>query len=316
MKKREASPRTRELGEEFAQALGGFENYLVYEKARSPETVRAYSSDLKDLFLSVQEAGADSLGQIELEELRNWLAEGYQRDEARSTMARKASSVRSFFAWAEGRGIVTNNPAARLKSPQGRRSLPKVLSGQDMKEILSLLEHDLKQRPGNPHVLRTIAVVELLYSAGLRISELCGLDLSSINAERRTITVVGKGDKQRTVPLGLPAMKSVEAWLESGRTQWVKGAQSALFVGTRGTRAGQRQIREDLNEILARATSTGASGAHVFRHTAATHMVDGGADIRAVQEMLGHSTLATTQIYTHVSVDRLAKTYRRAHPRA
>jgi integrase/recombinase XerC len=305
-----------ELNEDFAEALGAFENYLLYEKARSPETVRAYTSDLHSLFSSAQARGAAGVREIELDRLRTWLAEGYDRDESRGTMARKASSIRSFFTWAEGRGLVASNPAARLKSPQGRRSLPKVLSTQDMGEILGVLAADLSERPGDAQVLRTIAVIELLYSAGLRISELCSADLNSIDQERRTVSVVGKGNKQRTVPLGIPAMQAVQAWITQGRTQWVRGNQTALFLGPRGQRAGQRQIREDLNAILARATSTGASGAHVFRHTAATHMVDGGADIRAVQEMLGHSTLATTQIYTHVSVDRLAQTYRRAHPRA
>lgn len=305
-----------ELSEEFARVLGDFERFLSFEKARSTDTVRAYVSDLKDLFHSVQALGATKIEDIGIEELRSWLAEGYARNEARSTMARKASSIRSFFAWAEGRGLVPANPAARLKSPGGHRTLPKVLSAQDMKQILELLESDLAESPEAPHVLRTVAVVELLYSSGLRISELCGLDLSNVNQERRTVTVIGKGNKQRTVPLGRPAMNAVQAWTDRGRKQWVKGAQNALFVGSRGMRAGQRQIREDLNRLLARGTSSGATGAHIFRHTAATHMVDGGADIRAVQELLGHSSLATTQIYTHVSVDRLSQTYRRAHPRA
>lgn len=305
-----------ELNEDFAEALGAFENYLLYEKARSRETVRAYTSDLHSLFVSAQARGTTSVREIDLDLLRTWLAEGYDREESRGTMARKASSIRSFFSWAEGRGLVASSSAARLKSPQGRRSLPKVLSSQDIREILGILSADLSESPGDPQVLRTIAVIELLYSAGLRISELCSADLNSIDQERRTVSVVGKGNKQRTVPLGIPAMQAVQAWITQGRTHWVRGNQTALFLGPRGQRAGQRQIREDLNAILARATSTGASGAHVFRHTAATHMVDGGADIRAVQEMLGHSTLATTQIYTHVSVDRLAQSYRRAHPRA
>lgn len=305
-----------ELGEAFAEALGEYEDYLRYEKARSPETLRAYTSDLTELFRFAQSSGLGSPWEIELDHLREWLGRGFERREARTTLSRKASSARSFYAWGHGRGKLATNPALRIQSPRGHRSLPKVLSSQDMENLLGLLEEELREDPDNALALRTNAVIELLYGSGVRVAELCGLNLSDVNTERRTITVTGKGNKQRTIPVGAPAIRAIDRWVRHGRIQWVKTAENALFVGVRGKRAGSRQIREDLNTVLDRATSSGATGAHVFRHTAATHMVDGGADIRAVQEMLGHSTLATTQIYTHVSVERLSKTYRQVHPRA
>lgn len=305
-----------ELGEVFAQALGEYEDYLRYEKARSPETLRAYSSDLTELFRFAQAVGLNSPWEVELDHLREWLGRGFERREARTTLSRKASSARSFYTWGHGRGKLTSNPALRIQSPKGHRTLPKVLSAHDMKSLLDLLDEDLREDPENASALRTNAVIELLYGSGVRVAELCGLNLSDVNKERRTITVTGKGNKQRTIPVSAPAIAAIDRWVRRGRVQWVKTAENALFVGVRGKRAGPRQIREDLNAILGRATSSGATGAHVFRHTAATHMVDGGADIRAVQEMLGHSTLATTQIYTHVSVERLSQTYRQAHPRA
>ncbi|RUQ22476.1 MULTISPECIES: tyrosine recombinase XerC [Kocuria] len=305
-----------ELGETFTQALGEFEEYLRYEKARSPETLRAYTSDLLELFRFAQKVGLTSPWELELEHLREWLGWGFERREARTTLSRKASSARTFYAWAHGRGKIDTNPALRIQSPKGHRTLPKVLSTQDITQLLELVESDILENPEDVRALRNRAVVELLYGSGVRIAELCGLNLGDINTERRTITVTGKGNKQRTIPVGIPAMSAIDHWIRRGRIQWVHSAENALFIGVRGKRAGARQIRDDLNALLSRATSAGATGAHIFRHTAATHMVDGGADIRAVQEMLGHSTLATTQIYTHVSVDRLQKTYRQAHPRA
>ena len=311
-----------ELGREFAGALARFEGYLRYERSRSEETVRAYRSDLTDLFRTAQDAGRTGPQQITLEDLRGWLAGYFERSAARTTMARRASGARSFFRWAENEGIVSGNPAAQLRSPRGGQTLPKVLSHADIEAVLAEIERRRKEQPGDPRMLRTRAVAELLYSAGLRISELCGLDLGDVSRERRTVTVTGKGNKQRTVPIGAPALAALEAWVRGGRPAWfhsggARGAvQPAVFIGPRGGRADQRQLREDLNGILSAATTQGASGAHVFRHTAATHMVEGGADIRAVQEMLGHSTLATTQVYTHVSVDRRARSYRSAHPRA
>ena len=316
-------PGRQELGREFAEALRRYEEYLRYERSRSEETVRAYRSDLTDLFTAAQSAGRAGPGEVTLADLRDWLARSFERDTARTTMARRASGARSFFRWAENEGMVGANPASQLRSPRGGQTLPKVLSHADVEAVLTEIRRREEEDPRDPRTLRTRAVAELLYSAGLRISELCGLDLGDVSRERRTVTVTGKGDKQRTVPIGAPALAALEAWVRRGRPAWFHGGgagvppvQAAVFIGPRGGRADQRQLREDLNRVLDAATTQGASGAHVFRHTAATHMVEGGADIRAVQEMLGHSTLATTQIYTHVSVDRLARSYRSAHPRA
>ena len=330
------------LSEDAARILAEYEDHLRWEKDRSPETVRAYMADIEDLLLyaqrhAAQDHAAGAAGsaerqiwkQIDLETLREWLAGLHSRRLARSTLRRKASSVRGFFAWAEAAGHRSDDPTVRLASPGSPGSLPGVLSTQQIEQVLAQAAEDLTagQKPDSRirHIraLRTRAVIELLYSSGLRISELCGLDLPDIDRSRRTVRVTGKGRKQRSVPVGAPAVEALDAWIREGRSTWLKTAggasaqgQHAVFIGPRGRRADPRQIREDLNRLLERSTDGGASGAHLLRHTAATHLLEGGADIRVVQEILGHQSLATTQIYTHVSVDRLASSYRSAHPRA
>lgn len=310
-----------ELTEDDAALLGAFEEHLSLEKARSPRTVRAYLSDLRSLFGFARTTGGAETPRtaesIDLDVLRDWLARDYRRHAARTTMSRRASSARTFFRWAVATGALETDPTERLRTPKGRSTLPQVLSRTEIDQVLGLLEQRHREDPENPAWLRGRVVVELLYGCGIRVAELCALDLTDVHPDTHTLTVTGKGNKQRTVPVGAPALRAVAAWIRTGRPQWA-GSRSgrALLLGPRGGRAEQRQVREDLNRLLAAATSTGARGAHVFRHTAATHLVDGGADIRAVQELLGHESLATTQIYTHVSVDRLSRTYRQAHPRA
>lgn len=303
----------------LAEAVEQYCEHLLYEKARSPHTVRSYRADLHSLFSLAEARGLRGPEEVDLDLVRSWLAQGVQQGLSRSTMGRRASSVRSFFAWATSTGRVEASPTQRLQSPKKAQPLPSVLSAGDMAAVLAVLEREAAEAPGDPRVLRLRAVVELLYSTGMRIAELCAMDLGDISEERGTVVVTGKGNKQRTVPLGRAALRSVAAWQAAGRPQWVPSggdACRALFLGPRGGRADARQLREDLNRLLARATSHGATGAHLLRHTAATHLVDGGADIRAVQELLGHSSLQTTQVYTHVSVDRLRQTYQQAHPRA
>ncbi|MGV3017278.1 tyrosine recombinase XerC [Rothia sp. 88186D007BW] len=311
---------------EFVRALEAFERYLTYELHRSPQTIRAYRSDLSDFFAYARRYGITHLSHITLDIIRDWLAHHHRKQAARSSMARRTSSLRTFFTWAEEEELIEANPALKLTTPKKSKHLPAVLSQAQMQGLTATLSAALGQAPRDARLLRLQAVVELLYASGLRISELTGLDLTSIDRNQRTLRVLGKGNKERVVPFGAQAMQALNRWVVAGRPQWLPEAnpaigagdsgQNALFIGPQGKRANPRQIRQDLTTLLGTLDDTEATGAHVFRHTAATHMVDGGADIRAVQEFLGHSSLATTQVYTHVSVDRLAQAYRRAHPRA
>lgn len=304
----------------FSLAISDFQRYLTYEKHRSPETIRAYVSDLTAFLGYCKRHGITALQAITREHIRGWLASLHTQQAARSSMARRASCLRSFFAWAEEEQLVTTNPASALSTPAKERYLPAVLSKEQMDGILTRLAQQKKEAPRDPRVLRLIAVVELLYATGMRISELTALNLSSIDRATYTMRVIGKGNKERVVPFGTPAMDALDTWVRIGRPQWFPQNPTmtvdALFLGPRGKRANSRQVRADLTRLLATVDNSTASGAHVFRHTAATHLVDGGADIRTVQELLGHTSLATTQIYTHVSVEKLAGSYAKAHPRA
>lgn len=306
-------------GEVFRPVLDRFERFLRYEKHRSEETIRSYISDLEGFFGYMARRGVRHLDSIDASLIREWLGSLHLRQAARSTVARRGSTLRTFFTWAQEEELVYANPTRGMRTPKRENHLPPVLSREQMNQLLSTLQERRAQDPRDARLLRLEAVVEVLYASGMRISELTGLDLQSVDRANKTVRVLGKGNKERVVPLGTPALKALNRWVLYGRPQWIpEGAQgvTALFIGPRGGRANARQIREDLTRLLRTVENTQASGAHVLRHSAATHLVDGGADIRSVQELLGHSSLATTQIYTHVSMKRLAETYARAHPRA
>ena len=306
-------------GEVFRPVLDRFERFLRYEKHRSEETIRSYISDLEGFFGYMARRGVRHLDSIDASLIREWLGSLHLRQAARSTVARRGSTLRTFFTWAQEEELVHANPTRGMRTPKRENHLPPVLSREQMNQLLTTLQERRAQDPRDARLLRLEAVVEVLYASGMRISELTGLDLQSVDRANKTVRVLGKGNKERVVPLGTPALKALNRWVSYGRPQWIpEGAQgvTALFIGPRGGRANTRQIREDLTRLLRTVENTQASGAHVLRHSAATHLVDGGADIRSVQELLGHSSLATTQIYTHVSMKRLAETYARAQPRA
>lgn len=306
-------------GEVFRPVLDRFERFLRYEKHRSEETIRSYISDLEGFFGYMARRGVRHLDSIDASLIREWLGSLHLRQAARSTVARRGSTLRTFFTWAQEEELVHANPTRGMRTPKRENHLPPVLSREQMNQLLATLQERRAQDPRDARLLRLEAVVEVLYASGMRISELTGLDLQSVDRANKTVRVLGKGNKERVVPLGTPALKALNRWVSYGRPQWIpEGSQgvTALFIGPRGGRANARQIREDLTRLLRTVENTQASGAHVLRHSAATHLVDGGADIRSVQELLGHSSLATTQIYTHVSMKRLAETYARAHPRA
>ena len=299
----------------LAEAAHRFGRYLEAERGRSAHTVRAYLSDVGSLLEHAATEGAMELADLELGTLRRWLGAQSEAGMSRATLARRAATARAFTAWAVREELIAVDPALRLKAPKREKSLPGVLQQGQVQRLVAGAESDAAD--GGPLALRNRAMLELLYATGVRVGELSGLDIDDLDPDRRTLRVLGKGNKERTVPYGLPAAIAVDDWLRRGRPALAAdGSGPALFLGVRGKRVDQRQVRSVVKDLLAGLGDTSATGPHALRHSAATHLLDGGADLRAVQEILGHSSLATTQIYTHVSVERLRKSYQQAHPRA
>jgi integrase/recombinase XerC len=299
---------------DLGEAAQAFVVHLEQVRRLSTATARAYRSDLRDLHAA---AGDVELAAVDLETLRDWLWKATQRGDARSTLARRAAAARSFFSWAHENELIDHDPSLRLIAPKRGRSLPTVASRDAMAELLDA--HRDAAASGDPIALRDHAILELLYGSGIRVSELCGLDVDDLDLDRGTARVLGKGAKERVVPFGAPARDAVSAYLTRGRTALIARAASAtpgLFLGSRGARIGPRAVYELVARVLSPLVGEETVGPHALRHTAATHLLDGGADLRAVQEILGHASLGTTQIYTHVSAERLTATYRLAHPRA
>ncbi|MEV4774677.1 tyrosine recombinase XerC [Microbacterium sp. LTA6] len=299
---------------ELSAAAEAFADHLTQVRRLSPATVRAYRSDLRDLSAST---GETDVRAVDLEMLREWLWKATQRGDARSTLARRAAAARSFFTWAKDEELVAHDPSLRLIAPKRGRTLPVIASQDAMTALLD--EHRRAASEGEPIALRDHAILELLYGSGIRVSELCGLDIDDLDLDRGTARVLGKGAKERVVPFGAPARAAVEAYLRRGRPALIARSESAtpaLVLGSRGGRVGPRTVYTLVARVLGPIIGAETIGPHALRHTAATHLLDGGADLRAVQEILGHASLGTTQIYTHVSAERLAATYRLAHPRA
>ena len=297
--------------------LRDFIRHLGLGRGRSAHTLRAYESDLRSLLTAAAETGATALGDIDLALLRRWLGRQSEAGLARSTIARRAASVRSFTAWAHREGLIEADPALRLLAPKRERHLPEVLHPGQVERLVGSLDADAAEGTGeDPIPARDLAVIELLYASGTRIGELVGLDVDDVDLDRRVLRVIGKGNRERSVPFGIPAERALRRWLAVRGRLAAPGAGPALVLGRRGSRLGQRQAREIVDRALRGLGDTSASGPHVLRHTAATHLLDGGADLRSVQEILGHASLATTQLYTHVSVERLRASYQASHPRA
>lgn len=293
------------LADRFAEHLSTLRGY-------SANTVKSYRSDVLDL-AGFLDGKIKHVSDIDLALLREWLWQVSQRDAANSTLARKSAAVRSFTAWCQVEGVLAADPGQRLKSPKSTRHLPKVVSRDSLKDIFEHLQ--VLAETGEPVAIRNRFIFEMLYATGVRVSELCGLDLLSLDLDRNIIRVIGKGSKERVVPFGLPAKDALKDYLRVREHFNPSGQERALLLNSKGKRLGVRSVYQLVAELLA-DTPTGASGPHTLRHTAATHLLDGGADLRAVQELLGHASLGTTQIYTHVSVERLREGYKNAHPRA
>lgn len=297
-------------------AVDEFARHLASVAGRSAHTVRAYTADAVSLLDHASRMGATEVGDLDLGVLRSWLAKLRTLGAARSTLARRAAAARTFSTWAHRAGLLPTDPAAALASPKTRRDLPAVLRSD---QAVALVEAPGAATAGGAAsvvLLRDRAALELLYATGVRVSELCGLDLGDVDAPRRLVRVLGKGAKERAVPYGAPAEQALEDWLRLGRPLLSTPASGdALLLGARGGRLHPTVVRR-LVAGYARAAGLPDTSPHALRHSAATHLLEGGADLRSVQELLGHSSLASTQIYTHVSVDRLRSAYRQAHPRA
>ncbi len=304
------------MSENYEKLIAAFARHLEVERSLSVHTIRAYLGDLESLLTHLESIGVSDISQLELVHLRSWLANQQVKGGARTTLSRRAVSVRLFTKWAVKSKYLAKDVAATLATPKGHRTLPEVLEIADAKTAMDSLATRAAEEE-TPISFRDVAMVELLYATGARVAELCGLDLSDIDYDRQTIRVLGKGNKERTIPLGNPAMKALNAWLKDGRDS-VKNAQSenAVFLGARGKRIDQRTVRTVVYNALEAIEGIERMGPHALRHSAATHLLEGGADLRTVQEILGHASLATTQIYTHVSTERLQKAFKQAHPRA
>lgn len=286
--------------------------FLAQLEARgmSENTIKAYRSDLSDLL----EFLGDTKQDLTLDALRDWMWRQSEAGATKSTLARKTSSAKAFTEFLFERGILASDPGLRLRAPKLERTLPKVASEKSLSEVFAKLSEIAKDQ--NPSSLRDLCAFELLYATGMRVSELAGLNLSDIDYSRKLLRVTGKGNKQRMLPYGDAAAKALNEYIRAGRPKLVnETSPEALLLTSRGKRVGVRQLYSLVANLLAQ-TATGPAGPHTLRHSAATHLLDHGADLRAVQEILGHSSLATTQIYTHVSVERLRDAFEQAHPRA
>jgi integrase/recombinase XerC len=331
-----------ELPDRLESVLEAFRRHLAAERGVSAHTVRAYLGDVRALLEYAAHAGVTSPEGLDIAVLRGWLAGQHATGRARATLARRAASARTFTAFGHARGWLPSDPGPLLGTPRLRRKLPEVIRQDQMAAVLAAQDGPAPRSPapgspvpgspvpGSPVpegsepdprdqalAWRDTAIMELLYATGIRVSELCGLDLGDLDHERRTVRVMGKGGKERTVPVGLPAERATARWARDGRPVLLTpDSAAALFLGARGRRLDPRTARRVVHARLAAVPTVPDTGPHGLRHAAATHLLEGGADLRSVQEILGHASLGTTQIYTHVSVDRLTSAFRQAHPRA
>jgi integrase/recombinase XerC len=302
----------------LADSLDGFEQNLRAEVGRSAHTVRGYVTDVVSLLDHAMARGARDPADVDLATLRSWLAKRRSLGAARATLARHASSARAWTAYCRQAGFRDDDPGAQLASPAPRRTLPHTVTVAQAQRLLApvLPPPTAADDAALAVELRDVAILEMLYATGVRVAELCGLDLAAVDSSRRLVRVIGKGDKERAVPYGVPAEEALHRWTDRGRRVLANDRSgSALFLGRRGGRIDARAVRSLVHQRGERAGLAGL-GPHGLRHSAATHLLEGGADLRWVQELLGHATLATTQIYTHVSAERLRAVYETAHPRA
>jgi integrase/recombinase XerC len=296
------------------QLIAQYEEHLALVRNLSDNSIRGYVGDLESFLAHMEKLNVLEFKDLTIEHIRSWLANLQTTGVARSTLTRRIVSIRAFTNWAAANGWLTSDLGAKLAIPKAHRTLPEILNVDEAAQVLKALEVKAGEEETAIN-LRDLAMLEVLYASGIRVSELCGLNLGDIDQSRNTLSVIGKGDRQRVVPLGIPAIKALQNYLSNGRAEFLNNKSAdAVFLGTRGKRIDQRTVREVVYEAMKAVGAT--MGPHGLRHSAATHLLEGGADLRTVQEILGHASLATTQIYTHVSPERLQSAYKQAHPRA
>ena len=305
----------------FDALVADYVQHLRSERHLSEHSIRAYSGDILSLLDHLTRLGIHDIAELDLRSLRSWLAKQQTLGLARTTIARRATAARVFTAWLARTGRTPTDPGASLGSPKAHRTLPPVLRADEAGDLIRVAIEQLGATGESDELdavgLRDVAMLELLYATGIRVGELVGLDVDDLDRGRNVVRVLGKGRKERTVPFGRPAATALDAWLERGRPGLAAAASGpALFLGARGGRIDQRAVRTLVHRRIAQVPGAPDIGPHGLRHTAATHLLEGGADLRSVQELLGHASLATTQLYTHVSTDRLRRAYQQAHPRA
>ena len=289
-------------------AIEAFTTYLNRERSLSDNTIRAYVGDLESLSSHLKALGVEDVNNLNISHLRSWLANQQTKGASRATLSRRATSIKLFTKWAAKEGLLPTDVGFNLATPKAHRILPDILDAKTADIAMQALEAAAEET-GELTAVRNLAMVEMLYASGARVSELCGLDLRDVDYERQTIRVIGKGSKERVIPIGRPAIAALEKWLAVRPQLANEKSENAIFLGTRGKRIDQRQVREVVYRTI-------ELGPHALRHSAATHLLEGGADLRTVQEILGHASLSTTQIYTHVSAERLHSAFKQAHPRA
>lgn len=331
----EPSPRKRvdlhrirdELPPSVGAIVDAYERHLGLERGLSAHTVRAYLADVVSLLgfqhglpvvggtRSIDRSQGHGVAALDLTTLRAWLAAQRTAGVSRTTMARRSASARTFTAWAHRREHLATDPGARLASPRPHRTLPAVLRQDQAGALLDASKKGAAEQ--DAVALRDHALLEVLYATGIRVSELCGLDVDDVDLDRRVVVVLGKGAKERTVPFGEPALRAIVDWLLRGRPALARPTSPpALLLGARGGRFQPASVRRIVHQALNAIPGAPVMGPHGLRHSAATHLLEGGADLRSVQELLGHATLATTQLYTHVTVERLKAIHDRTHPRS
>jgi integrase/recombinase XerC len=297
-----------------AELVAKYEEHLALVRNLADNSIRGYVGDLESFLSHISKLGITEFSELKITHIRSWLANLQSTGISRATLSRRIVSIRAFTYWAASQGWIPSDIGADLSIPKAHKTLPDVLNHSQTQIVLDAITTKAGEDP-TPTNIRDLAIIEILYASGIRVSELCGLNIRDIDTDRNTLLVLGKGDKERVVPIGNPAMRALQNWLNNFRKEFFnESSGDAVFLGTRGKRIDQRTVREVVYDAMEAIGSH--MSPHGLRHTAATHLLEGGADLRSVQEILGHSSLATTQIYTHVSPERLKAAYEQAHPRA
>ena len=294
------------------QDVEHFLNYLRYEKQLSAHTLSAYQRDLDKVFFLAKKNELKEWAEVSEKQLGHWLQVWNSEGLSSRSLQRLMSSLRSFYSYLLSHNRVNQNPAKMLQAPKADKTLPVAL---DVDQVNQLLEDERHQASNNPLKLRDLCILELFYSSGLRLSELASLNVASFDDDFRQVRVLGKRSKERIVPVGSRAQQAIKQWLSS-RQDLVKGDEQALFLSKQGNRISNRQIQNRVKQFAKEAGLPMGVHPHMLRHSFASHILESSGDLRSVQELLGHSDISTTQVYTHLDFQHLSSVYDKAHPRA